>query len=70
MLEQAGPIRLEIYSITGERVYGVEVSGSSGMNLLNWKLQNQSGSQAASGLYLYRVQVGGKAFSGKVAVIH
>jgi hypothetical protein len=68
--EQASPIQLEINSLLGERVYAVEVLGNTGMNLLNWNLHNQSGSSTASGLYLYRVNMAGKTYTGKVAIIH
>jgi hypothetical protein len=69
-LEQAGNIQLALYSIAGERVYEKEARGMAGMNLVDWKLQNQAGSPVASGLYLYRIQVDGKVYSGKVAIIH
>jgi hypothetical protein len=70
MLEQAGPVQLALYSIAGERVYVKEIQGISGMNLFDWNLRNRSGSQVASGLYLYRAHVGGRIYSGKIAVIH
>jgi hypothetical protein len=68
--EQAGPIQLEIYSLSGERVYAANIVGRQGENTLFWNLQNQAGSSVASGLYLYRVNMAGQVHSGKIAVIH
>lgn len=61
---------LTLYSITGEKVNTTEGQGVQGLNLLTWNLQNEAGSQVATGLYIYRIETEGKVYTGKVAIIH
>ena len=58
-LNQPALIRLSLFTLTGERVYGALSQGGQGLNSLVWNLQNHQGQAAASGLYLYVLQVGG-----------
>jgi hypothetical protein len=73
-LRQASKIDLILFNIAGEKVYEEVVSGGSGQNNLNWDLKNQSGSQVASGLYIYVVaSCDGSAAAiqrGKVLILH
>ncbi len=63
-----------VFALTGEEVYSVSQQGQAGANNLWWNLENQAGSNLASGLYLYRVEVEGVAGSffktGKVVLLH
>ncbi len=73
-LEAAARITLRVFALTGEEVYSVSQQGQAGANNLWWNLENQAGSNLASGLYLYRVEVEGVAGSffktGKVVLLH
>jgi len=73
-LEGQARIELSLYTITGELVYRTEASESTGIQRIPWTLQNQSGNQVASGIYIYLLQVskGEEVLkkTGKVLVIH
>ncbi len=69
-LQQSAPIQINLYNILGERVYSANLSGNAGLNQVEWDLVNTSGSQVASGLYIYQVHVGAVVYGGKVVVIH
>ncbi len=65
---------LTLYSIAGEAVYHESMEGNQGMNTMVWNLENQNGSNVASGLYIYVITfpTGTQApyRIGKVVVIH
>ncbi len=69
-LKQSTEVHLILYSILGEQVYTATLQGQMGLNQIEWDLANASGTQVASGLYIYQVRVGVMAYSGKVVVIH
>jgi hypothetical protein len=72
-LDQASTIHLILFDLTGEQVFAENVQGRPGENSLGWNLENQNGSQVASGLYVYAVSAQGgdqlKTARGKVAVL-
>ncbi len=55
-----------IYNVAGELVKRID-SGSN--NLVNWDLQNNSGTPAASGVYLYIIESSGQKKTGKIAIV-
>jgi hypothetical protein len=69
-LEQAAPIQLSLFSLTGEKVAELAAQGSAGANVLTWDLTNTLEQKVASGLYPYILRAGDARQSGKVAVIH
>ncbi len=73
-LTESASIQLNLYTVAGELAYETRLLGKQGMNQIPWNLVNASGSQVASGLYLYVLQVTGPAGiwtrTGKVMVMH
>ena len=72
-LNRPAPIRLSLFTLTGEQVDSVLSQGGQGLNTLLWNLQNDQGQVAASGLYLYVLQVGGgtapETRTGKIVLL-
>jgi len=72
-LDRPGRVRLVLFSLAGEEVYGTQAQGNAGGNVIPWDLRGPSGSPVASGLYLYVVSVenheGTVTRAGKVAVL-
>ena len=66
-------VRIFLYTLMGEEVYSNSLSAESGSSQLVWNLENGSGTDVASGLYFYIVEVGeGKTpilKKGKVVVL-
>lgn len=73
-LGQSALIRLSLYSLMGEKVYGAELEGASGDNWITWALRNSANQGVASGLYFYCVEISGSGLDelrrGKVLVLH
>ena len=73
-LDRSAQVKLELFSLAGEGIYQAAIAGNPGLNVIEWKLVNQSGSTVASGLYLYRLEtedgVSTRSQAGKVAVLH
>lgn len=65
-------IQLQVLSISGEKIFGVQTQGADGNNQLTWKLQNNNGQPVASGLYLYCLVINGggaeQIRTGKVVI--
>ena len=68
------PITLSLYDLAGELVYQTTIEGNTGANSLTWNLQNQTGQQVASGLYVFVLNIvqgfPGPAPHGKVLILH
>lgn len=64
---------LNLFNISGEKIFEETSQGNAGVNTLNWGLSNQSGSPIASGLYIYVLTaddgVAPRTQRGKVVVI-
>ena len=58
-MDEPTSVRLVIYSLPGENVFAETLEGGRGLNTLPWNLKNQRGGPVASGLYIYRLVVGG-----------
>jgi Pro-kumamolisin, activation domain len=73
-LDGPAQVQLRLYTILGELVYQADIQGGAGINNLLWKVQNQSGSPVASGLYLYMIRENGDSGTvtqkGQVVVLH
>ena len=67
-------LNLELFTVSGEMIFKETLQGEPGLNKLKWGLENKMGSQVASGLYIYVIQVddGMSAVTkiGKVVVLH
>ena len=67
-------VHLDIFSVTGERLYQSSTQGTEGLNTLLWKVQNDARQAVASGIYLYylRVENGAEQETrrGKILVVH
>jgi len=59
--------KISIYSVQGALV--VERHLDDGENSFAWNLKNDSGTDVASGVYIYLISSGGDETSGKIAVI-
>jgi hypothetical protein len=72
-LSQTAKVDLEVFTVTGEGIYSIQVEGTSGMNTLTREVQNNARQGVASGLYLYVLRVDDGTTQetkvGKIAVI-
>jgi len=71
---QPGEIQLNIFTVTGEKVYGTKFQGHTGENVIPWVLVNEGGTSVASGVYMFIIQTKSGAsaeqMAGKVLVLH
>ena len=59
-LPEPGPVHLVIYNLLGQEVHTlVEDRLPAGVHRVVWDGENDSGKQAASGIYLYRIDTNG-----------
>ena len=72
-LGRSAKVELSLYTLTGEKMYQVNVQGNAGVNSLVWKVQNGAHQSVASGLYIYVLDVDDgqnhQRTTGKIAVI-
>lgn len=69
-VERSAPVRLEIYSLRGERVLElVNETHAEGEYEVNWAGRGESGAAVASGVYWARLQVGKEAYLHKVLLV-
>ena len=56
-LPKSGPVRLELFSVTGQRVAILHQGPQqAGYHRLRWEAQDDEGRPLASGIYLYRLE--------------
>jgi hypothetical protein len=69
-LPAAGRVNLAVYSITGQKVRDL-VSGqfSTGRHTVAWDGRDGGGKPASSGIYLVRLEAGGKTAARKMTVV-
>ena len=69
-LDQEGRVRLGIYNLSGQRVRLLvdEVRGP-GQYQAHWDGHTQTGDPVGSGVYIYRLEVGGQAFSRRMSLL-
>jgi hypothetical protein len=73
VLTSPSPITLSLYDLAGELIFQASIQGSVGVNNMSWNLENRSGQQVVTGLYLFSIKVS-QGFplpspSGKVLVL-
>lgn len=65
-LEQACEVKLQVYGIDGKLIYKTTNYFPEGNNKISWNGKTSNGSQAPSGSYFYKFELGDKQKSGKV----
>ena len=69
-LPEAGAVRLEVFSLTGQRVavlrHGLQ---QAGFHQLRWDGRDDAGHSVASGLYLYRLVTGDAVLTRKLMLL-
>jgi len=69
-LAQAGEVKLQIFSITGQLVRDlVDERQNAGQYAVTWDGLDQAGRYVASGTYFYRLRVGNLAESKKMVLV-
>ena len=64
------PVKLQIFNLTGQLVRTlVDADLAPGVHVRRWNGRGQDGRPAASGIYLYRLQVGKQAMTGRVQML-
>jgi len=70
-LPQEGPVRVEVYSVAGERLGTViDRRASPGHLVVDWNATGANGRRLACGVYLLSVQAGGQHLSQHVVVLN
>ncbi|MBK7030767.1 MAG: agmatine deiminase family protein [Bacteroidales bacterium] len=69
LVENPAPAQLEIMTIDGKLTKKItKTITSSGMQTINWMLDDNESKQVIRGLYFYRLTVGQQSISGKISV--
>ncbi len=69
-MPDAGDVRLEVYDLLGRKVDTLlEGSMNPGAHQVRWDGLNQQGAPVASGIYLYRLQVGSQQLQKKMVLL-
>ncbi len=69
LVENPAPVQLEIMTIDGKLTKKItKTITSSGMQTINWMLDDNESKQVIRGLYFYRLTVGQQSISGKISV--
>jgi hypothetical protein len=64
------PVKLQIFNLTGQLVRTlVDADLAPGVHVRRWNGRGQDGRQVASGIYLYRLQVGKQIMNGRVQML-
>ena len=72
-LPALSPVNIQIFDISGEVVWSLNLSPSqtqAGNNTITWEGNNQAGENLASGMYLCHVTVGDSSVTKKIAILH
>ena len=66
-----GPVRVDVFSLTGQRVSVVhqKLTSKAGLHRVSWEGQNEQGAPVASGVYLYRLVTPGGVQTRKLTVL-
>jgi len=69
-LPRSTKVILNIYNILGQRVKTlVDEVQTAGAKSVHWEGKNNAGQNVSSGIYIYRLQAGGKTFSRKMLLL-
>lgn len=64
-LTRSGSASVKVYNLVGEKLWEKQVSGKQGLNAIAFDASGQE-----NGIYLYKVEAGGKTFTGRMVVNH
>ncbi|MBI2505581.1 MAG: T9SS type A sorting domain-containing protein [Candidatus Latescibacteria bacterium] len=69
-LDREGRVRVGIYNLSGQRVrLLVDQVRAPGQYAVRWDGRTQAGEKVASGVYIYRLEVGGRALSRRMSLL-
>jgi len=69
-LARGGDVTIDVFTVSGRRVWRRTVDGAAkGPGTVFWEGRDQSGRQAAAGVYLARVAVGGRIVGNETVVL-
>lgn len=69
-LKDTQPVKLQIFNLNGQLVRTlIDEAMLPGVYQKRWNGRNQNGNPVASGLYLYRLQIGTKMLNGRIQMI-
>ena len=69
-LPKSGPVRLELFSITGQRVAILHQGPQqAGYHRLRWTAQDREGRPLASGIYFYRLETANGILTRKLTLL-
>ena len=63
--ESQGPVQVDIFDIRGRLVKSIVASQPTASHTLDWNGADAAGNTVASGIYLFRAQLGGSSYSAK-----
>ena len=69
MQPEPQPIKMQVYTVSGEKIIEKEVETNRNKEILGWNGLNEAGDMVASGMYLIYVSAGDVNKVLKVAVI-
>ena len=67
--EAAGAVRLEVYDIRGRLVRVLDGDFPAGQHAVRWDGRDGAGQPAATGIYLFRMQVGDRVHTAKTVIV-
>jgi hypothetical protein len=65
--EELGTIRVRIYTVHGALAQEVSVQNTGNQYLAEWDGKNTRG-QVEQGIYIYQVEIGGRAYNGAFVI--
>ena len=70
VLPKSGPVRLELFSITGQRVAILhQGQQQAGYHRLRWDARDREGRPLASGIYFYRLEIANGILARKLTLL-
>ena len=70
-MPKAGPVRLEVYNLTGQRVRTLfDGQASAGMNSVRWDARGENGRKLSAGAYFVTLKAGERLSTKKVVLFH
>ncbi len=70
-LPQSAAVELAIYDLQGKKIYAFPTAAqAAGSHTVMWEGKDQAGSQVASGVYVYRLKMGGQVQVRKMILVH
>jgi serine protease AprX len=69
-LLDATPLKIEIYTVLGQKIKEINFIGTLGQNLIPWNVNNEEGNPVAAGIYIYRISGAGWEAAGKLSILN